>query len=454
MGGYERFSTLILAVCAASAQTADAPALNAAGVDLIRLGRHSEAEAKLRRAREACEASQCAQLPAILNNLGSVYYATSRYREASPLFERSIALAGGADLASALGNLAAVRRIEARYPEASELYERALKLRGADPSLLARMALLAQDMGELDRGERLARQALELFGGADTAESAAARANLAGVLELQGKLDEAQQELRIALAMQERLLTAGHIALASTLDKLGLAYKLQGNLTDAERHYHRALAIHRAHSPTPQMASALNNLGAVLLARRKTRESRDALREAIAVWERLLGPDHPNVAAGLTNLALTLQARREYDEAEAAIERARVIVEARYPAGHTKIGLNLNHRASLAAARKRYAEAEILLLQAIPMLPAGHVDLAQARINLAEVYCSQGRIAESAAMYRRGIEILVNRWGADDERLLQWLERFAVVLRAQEEYAEAAKVDLQSNRIRVVKALR
>jgi tetratricopeptide (TPR) repeat protein len=118
----------------------------------------------------------------------------------------------------------------------------------------------------------------------------------------------------------------------------------------------------------------------------------------------------------------------------------------------------LYNAGSLASARKQYAEAEQFFLKSASLLektlPPGHPDIGRVLANLGDLYRTQKRLAESAVIYGRGLEILVKAWGPDDQRLLDWLERYVQVLRAREDYAEAARLDLQATRIRVTHTLR
>ncbi len=45
------------------------------------------------------------------------------------------------------------------------------------------------------------------------------------------------------------------------------------------------------------------------------------MREALAIWEKVLGPDHPYPAIGLNNLASLLSAQGDYASARPLYER-------------------------------------------------------------------------------------------------------------------------------------
>src|SRR5580692_11152068 len=171
---YARLALLVAATLVVRADAADANSLNARGIELERVGRYGEAEQSFQDALGSCRKISCSLLPAILTNLGSLYYVMVRYRDAEPVLKEAISIDSDS-LASALANLAAVYRAEARYTEAAPLYERALKLRGADPELQAKLALLLQDVGDSARAEKMIREATAAFesrGSIETADGA------------------------------------------------------------------------------------------------------------------------------------------------------------------------------------------------------------------------------------------------------------------------------------------
>jgi tetratricopeptide (TPR) repeat protein len=408
----------------------NADALNRHAAELERLGRSAEAQVEYGRALNACRESRCPFQAAILNNLGSLFQAMARYQDAESVLRQAIeaSSANGQDPSSlpvALVNLAAVYRAQARNAEAAPLYDRALKLRQADTAtppreiakLLTHMAALARDTENLPRAEDLIRQALEAF-----------RAD--------GSLQS--PEALVSLVTQGTILAA------------------EQKLPEAEATLQSAVSSYRGQPQGLDYAAALSSLANVIAARGRPKEAEPLLREAIAVWTMLLGADHPFVASGLMNLGTVLKARRRYEEAEALMNRAANIDAHTLPEGHPRIAVDLNDQAGLLLARKRYRDAEALLLRAAAILekrpPTS--DLGRILANLGEVYRLEKRLPESRENFARGLKILNATWGPLDPRLLTWLNNYATVLRAQEEYTEAGKLELQATRIRVLEARR
>ena len=190
---------------------------------------------------------------------------------------------------------------------------------------------------------------------ADSSEAATAHNTLGAILERQARFVDAQQELETALAMRERLFGSSNGRVAETLDKLGLVYRQRGRVVEAEGLYRRAVAILRSGPEVVELGTALNNLGNVLAACGRKDEAEAALREALGVWEKLLGPEHPNIAAALSNLSILARSRHRYVEAEQLLGRALEIDRKELPAGNARIGLDLNNAGTLLVARKRLA---------------------------------------------------------------------------------------------------
>src|SRR5271168_3304873 len=76
-----------------------------------------ETEAEYRRMLDACRATACPDLPALLNNFGGFYFAQARYAQAEPLLREAASLNEGDQLALTLSNLASLYRVTGRFEE-------------------------------------------------------------------------------------------------------------------------------------------------------------------------------------------------------------------------------------------------------------------------------------------------------------------------------------------------
>jgi tetratricopeptide (TPR) repeat protein len=80
----------------------------------------------------------------------------------------------------------------------------------------------------------------------------------------------------------------------------------------------------------------------------------------LAIFEKVLGPDHPDVATSLNNLAALYDTQGNYVKAESLYKRSLVIWEKALGPDHPNVGKSLNNLAVLYRATKRVAEAEAL----------------------------------------------------------------------------------------------
>jgi tetratricopeptide (TPR) repeat protein len=82
------------------------------------------------------------------------------------------------------------------------------------------------------------------------------------------------------------------------------------------------------------------------------------LMRALAIYEQVLGPNHPDTASSLNNLAALYGNQGQYAEAESLLQRALAIYEQVLGPDHPDTASNLNKLAALYRAQGQYAEAE------------------------------------------------------------------------------------------------
>jgi CHAT domain-containing protein/tetratricopeptide (TPR) repeat protein len=189
-------------------------------------------------------------------------------------------------------------------------------------------------------------------------------------------------------------------------------------------------------SPSPKKLSEadskrLNDLGksiAALWQAGKFAEAVGPARQAAAIFEKALGPDHWRTA----------DARRKVETLE------------------TVAGLPEEGRKALAAYRVVYQEfldayekasypdAERLGRQLLEVrrrfLGEGHPDTAESYLTLAAVLFAQGKLAEAEAMYRKALAIELKALGEGHPNTALGYSHLAGVLRAQGKLAEAEKI--------------
>ena len=194
---------------------------------------------------------------------------------------------------------------------------------------------------------------------------------LGSALAREGRLEEAAQRYREALALDPRFAEGHH--------NLGVLLARRGELAAAVDHYRRALEIApRAPEVHVQLAAALARQGDAEAALRHYRE---ALRLA------------PGLVQARVNLGLVLlqlgRAGEAAEELGRAVEQAPAFVPARI-----NLGLALARLGDLEGAALAFEEAA-----------ARAPELQPAHLNLALVRARQGRVAEARRAVRRALEI-------------------------------------------------
>lgn len=155
-----------------------------------------------------------------------------------------------------------------------ELVPHALSLVGEidpdDPSLAFPGAFVCNRIGPylLSRGdpyraEELLRLGLEFLGGEDTEEASlrgSLLTNLATILHERGELRSAEAMLREALRLKEENAGDDDFLIATTTAGLGVVLDIQGRLEEAERCHERAREVYERHQYPMGLADSLTDL--------------------------------------------------------------------------------------------------------------------------------------------------------------------------------------------------
>ncbi|MCE9572340.1 MAG: serine/threonine-protein kinase [Deltaproteobacteria bacterium] len=214
-----------------------------------------------------------ANLGLVLMKRGDYVRAEEVLTRATAVDERSLGPRHPA-LSTPLVNLAGVLTYQRKHAQAEAIYARALAI----------------DQAAL---------------GPDHPYVADGMTNLGGSLLAQGKPDLAQPYFEKALAIQERALGADHPDVAWTLSALAEVMVARGRFDDARATLARALAIAtvRGGAASEPVAQLRQHVAGVDLADGKYADAYRELTATLALFEQLLGRDHPRNAIVLTALA-------------------------------------------------------------------------------------------------------------------------------------------------------
>ncbi|MDP3920515.1 MAG: tetratricopeptide repeat protein [Candidatus Omnitrophota bacterium] len=193
---------------------------------------------------------------------------------------------------------------------------------------------------------------------------------------------------------------------------LGQVYISLGRLDEAERILDRVVGLHEGRSETEELGVSLERLASLYYAQDLFTKSEDYRKKSLAVYENVLGANHPHVATALNNLAYYYTTRGRLDEAEPMFLRALIIREGVYGEDHPKVSVVLNNLGLLYIKQKRYEEAEGHLLRAIEIKEAAfgpnHSELATPLNNIGDLYYESRGCGEALPLYQRAYAILSN----------------------------------------------
>ena len=315
------------------------------------LGRDGEAAALYQAALAIREATLGADHPKVavtLDDLGDVLAATGRCAEALALYQRALAIRAGSfrPRASARGpqhrphrgrraDSGRLRRRRGGLPGGSGPPQsgagRQRRLRGRQPAASGRPG--RRDRATPPRPRPLHEQAiaiLEAAAGPEDLRLAASLEALAGYLVADDKQADAQPLLERALAIKEKHLGPVHADLAATLDRRWAAYWIPGAAAPTRCGTASAPCTSASIPSAPTtllVAASLSHVGELYRARGQYALAEPLFEKALAIRDKLLGPDDADLAKSLADLAELYYVQGRYAAAEPLYERAIAIKE-------------------------------------------------------------------------------------------------------------------------------
>lgn len=245
----------------------------------------------------------------VSNELGSLFRGQGRYAESLEAFQEalqrmeSLGLADSTPYLTALMNRAGTLRLANRAEEAVSDFRRILSLLegGTDGTLYIRasalnnLGLAYQSLGNLDKAEKCAKQALEIIQTLPgmEAETASSGNNLAALCLRQNRLEDAERWLMNAMAYYQTAAGQRDPHLASAYMAMAALRCGQDRLEEALSCYDQAVsATERFFGKNRNYASA--SYDAALVAHALGRaDAVERLKQAGSLYEALDGPESP-----------------------------------------------------------------------------------------------------------------------------------------------------------------
>ncbi|KAL1515349.1 hypothetical protein AB1Y20_001979 [Prymnesium parvum] len=267
--------------------------------------------------------------------------------------------------------------------------------------------------------------------------------NLGGLLQAQGRLDEAGALYREALEAKRETLGNCHLDTLMSINNLGMLLKAQGRLDEAGALYREALEARRKTlgNHHPDTLTSINNLGSLLQAQGRLDEAEALFRQDLEASREMLGNRHPHTLGSINNLGLLLKAQGRLDEAGAlyreALESRREMLGNR----HQDTLTSINNLGSLLQAQGRLDEAGALYREALEArretLGNRHPSTLTSINNLGLLLKAQGRLDEAGALYREALQVMRETLGSHHPDTLASINNLGLLLKAQGQLDEA-----------------
>jgi serine/threonine protein kinase len=350
------------------------------------------------------------------------------------------------------------------YDKAAPLLEQAVALRQAaaerTPRALATalhsQALLAKAQGDFSRAEHLVREALQVLERSEssiTGHILRTRVELADVLRLQSRLEDAASIAADTLSRYRALRPRDEAGLARSMFMLGRIHTAQGRLNEAERELSQALELYRRLHGDASVSTleAKDGLADALVVMGRSERAEPLLREIAEDARRVYGPDHPETGIALNNLGNALSDFPEkFDEAERVyLEAVEILRESAGPR-HPEYATALNNIGALYLRTQEWEKARVAYEECTSIrretLGPTHPDTAAAQLGEALALNKLNRFSHAERLLRMAISTFTSQLGADHWRTANAERYLGTVLTNLGRYDEAYEILIAAER--------
>jgi tetratricopeptide (TPR) repeat protein len=230
---------------------------------------------------------------------------------------------------------------------------------------------------------------------------------------------------------------------SEVLDRSGGYFYGRAAFSEALPLLRDALAINeKALGPEhPHTASSLNNLALLLDVQGDLAGAKPLYERALAIREKALGPDHPATAQTLNNVAILLMDQGDFAGARPLYERALAIREKVLGPEHPETALSLSSFGALLQAQGDFEGAKPLYERALAIrekaLGPDHPATAGALKHRANLLRDQGDFAGARPLFERTLAIYERALGPEHPDTALSLNNLALLLRDQGDFAGA-----------------
>jgi CHAT domain-containing protein len=310
---------------------------------------------------------------------------------------------------------------KADFKQAALFYERALAVQEKSSGLVSRRAwrilnnlsVVYLEMDELDKGESMLNQTLEIgekVYGPDYIILANTLINMGNFYDEKADYSRAETFYERAVAIAEKKMGPKATGLEVVLANLAGVASERGDYEKAEKIAQRAVSIAELGGPSnPRLGLPLENLAEAYRLDGQPEAAEALYQRALSIYEKTLGLEHPLVADTLSGLGDIYRDRHDFERAESYYQRALAIRQKVLGEAHSAIGESLDHLGSIYRDRGDYARADSFYTRALAIrervLGPEHPDVVETLSNLSVLQIDQGRFDLAANNLSRAVAI-------------------------------------------------
>jgi tetratricopeptide (TPR) repeat protein/predicted Ser/Thr protein kinase len=258
-----------------------------------------------------------------------------------------------------------------------------------------------------------------------------------------GRHDEAEQQLKKALEIWDKLKSTNNQYYASTLDHLGTLYQEKGMINDSEKAFRQSLMLRKSlfKGDNAQVAQSLNNLAVLLRDKGQIDEAEKLHRESLEMRKKIFGPEHEEVATSLNNLGGIQVSKSDFAGAESTFREVLRLDQKRYGEDHPNVALSLNNLAIVLQRGGKLDEAESLIKKTMAMnerlLGKEHPLTANSLNNLGRVLLAKGNLEEAENTFRNCLSVRQKILPANHPHIALTMNNLGQTLQQKNEFAKA-----------------
>jgi tetratricopeptide (TPR) repeat protein len=274
--------------------------------------------------------------------------------------------------------------------------------------------------------------------------------NLALTRQEQGDFKEAEKLYRRVLELREKYLPAESVEIASALNNVAAVLHAEARDQEADQLLRRAVLMAENAHDDRVLAASLNTLGLVLAGEGEPARAEPVLRRALAVFEKIGGADSVDAGKTLNNLAAIYSNDHELLKSEDCARRALAIYEKGLPPGHPLIGAALNNLFVILGMQKRYDEGEPYLRRALEIAERAAPDSLRTQQilgNLAALEEARGNWQTAADLLEKLIGVEERLLGPNHPSLAITLGNYSEALKHLNHKTEAKQVERRASAI-------